>query len=258
MNPFEGFSISRNWLQGNAYALAMASQLAYEAPRQCERTALQWGLDCQFFEVGDTQAITLEGSNFIVLAFRGTESIEDIKTDARFRRRRFRDWGAVHRGFLEAFEELWLGEPGLRKSLVIDQVFGKRLFVTGHSLGGALAQICAAALCFELLPPIVYTFGSPRVGDWIFARALNRFVGLKIYRHENNNDVVPRVPPALFGYRHAGERFYLTERGQVIGSPHWWTVLKDRLWGRLRDFGKPGTDGTKDHGIARYCRALEN
>ncbi|MDF1664743.1 MAG: lipase family protein [Planctomycetota bacterium] len=257
-NPFHNFSTSRRYSKVNAYALARASQLAYESPRDCVRTAFNWGLKCYPFAVGETEAIILEGKEFVVLAFRGTSSLADVKTDARFCRRNFMGWGGVHRGFCRAFLGLWRSGNSPHVMLEQAQQKGKRIFITGHSLGGALAQLCAAALCQQLIIPTVYTFGSPRVGGRAFTKRLNNFLGDKLYRHENNNDAVTRIPPALFGYRHAGQRYLLTESGELLHAPGWWTVFKDRLRGRWLDFGKPGTDGAKDHLIARYCRALES
>jgi alpha-beta hydrolase superfamily lysophospholipase len=73
------------------------------------------------------------------------------------------------------------------------------LFLTGHSLGGALATLAASRWPARAC----YTFGAPRVGDGAFARTLRA----PLYRVVNGQDVVPRVPPAsdLLGFADAGE-----------------------------------------------------
>ncbi|KAG1138021.1 hypothetical protein G6F37_009602 [Rhizopus arrhizus] len=75
----------------------------------------------------------------------------------------------------------------------------KRLYITGHSLGGALATVFLAKMiqsssplvgCFEGL----YTFGQPNIGDENFGKAFSPEIACKIFNHTYNNDVVPRIP----------------------------------------------------------------
>ncbi len=56
----------------------------------------------------------------------------------------------------------------------------------------------------------VYTFGQPRVGDRNFARLYNRFHGKQTFRVVNDQDIVPRVPGVLLGYRHCGNEALLS------------------------------------------------
>lgn len=75
-----------------------------------------------------------------------------------------------------------------------------RFHVAGHSLGAALATICAlhvAMICEKKsvqCPIDLYTFASPRVGDPQFANACAR--RLNAFRIANSEDVVPGIPPA--------------------------------------------------------------
>jgi triacylglycerol lipase len=74
------------------------------------------------------------------------------------------------------------------------------LHVTGHSLGAALATICAlhaSVLCEKkgvACPVDLYTFASPRVGDSRFAKACEERI--QAFRIANSEDVVPGIPPA--------------------------------------------------------------
>ncbi|KAG0582718.1 hypothetical protein KC19_3G080000 [Ceratodon purpureus] len=91
-----------------------------------------------------------------------------------------------------------------------------KLFVTGHSLGGALAALYSTMLHFtgetEVASKIgaVYTFGQPRVGDQDFADYANSVLKGKYFRVVYCNDVVPRVPfdNDLFSFRHFGDCAY--------------------------------------------------
>jgi hypothetical protein len=173
----------------------------------------------------DNGVLVLSAAEFVIVAFRGTrvlglrdplalrESLEphlrDVVTDLRFPQAAF-DPGAVHAGFLAVYDEV---ATGLAARL--DEVAGRPVWFTGHSLGGALATIAAArAGSFQGL----YTFGSPRVGDETFA---NWFAGRPCYRVVHHDDVVPRLPPPLVPwrppavYRHVGQLVYIDRDGTV-------------------------------------------
>jgi triacylglycerol lipase len=103
----------------------------------------------------------------------------------------------------------------------------------------------------------LYTFGQPRVGDRNFERTFNLDCKPRAFRFVNNNDVVPRVPPRELGYSHVGTFLYFDTEGTVQSDPSWWYRLLDSFKGRIEDFLKPGTDGSKDHSMARYLANLE-
>jgi hypothetical protein len=91
------------------------------------------------------------------------------------------------------------------------------LYITGHSLGGAMAAMTAAMLRHEskfrrLAERLraVYTFGLPMIGDPSFARACQRddFLREHVFRYVNDNDVVPHLPPKTSGpFRHFGREY---------------------------------------------------
>ncbi|MBC6477314.1 MAG: cyclic nucleotide-binding domain-containing protein [Hormoscilla sp. GM7CHS1pb] len=76
------------------------------------------------------------------------------------------------------------------------------VYVTGHSLGGCLANLCALSLKQQIkndrLHPKVYTFGTPKVGNQFFADYYDREIGRGFsYRVENSLDMSPRIPLPL-------------------------------------------------------------
>ena len=82
----------------------------------------------------------------------------------------------------------------------------RRIFISGHSLGAALATIAGLHISRTLeaigqrekAEIISYTFASPRVGNHDFAKECNmRFM---TYRIANSEDAVPGVPPAVFRF----------------------------------------------------------
>ena len=100
-------------------------------------------------------------------------------------------------------------------------------------------------------PPIVYTYGAPRAGNIEYC---NKYP-IELYRVVNNNDMVPTVPPALAGYRHAGEVVYINHYGNIRNLTPW-QKIKDKFrghwaaWRKLEFF-----DSIRDHSIDKYAYA---
>ena len=140
---------------------------------------------------------------YVVLAFRGTEKkVSDWLTDARCVPA-VQGEARVHTGFLEAFAATTDATGRTAKEVVEDILVRPDarddagqllpLFITGHSLGGALA-LFATRLVAPDVNGACYTFGAPRVGNYEYFR----FVKTPVYRVVNSADVVPRVPPGAF------------------------------------------------------------
>jgi triacylglycerol lipase len=153
------------------------------------------------FSCRDSQGfVAINDHELAVLAFRGTADWGDWKIDmnAGLMPMPGFEHVLVHRGFWGAFESTL--EPMMK---ALDQVppdLG--IYITGHSLGGALAQIAAAALSNNDNVAACYTFGSPRVATLRF----DTDVKCPHYRVIDNWDLVPGVPPAnLWGYLHTGD-----------------------------------------------------
>lgn len=146
------------------------------------------------FDQGGTEAFlarlgkTDQFDGMLILAFRGTQpGITDVLTDIKADLVTAPGGGRAHRGFLEAFERV--KEPVQR---ALKKHEGLPVYITGHSLGGALAILATRYLENDSLGAC-YTFGGPRAGDD------NLFTGVKtpVYRVVNAADGVPRVP---FGF----------------------------------------------------------
>ena len=123
--------------------------------------------------------------------------IEDWLNDADFTPQPDPELGLVHSGFMDSFENLW---PGIVQQIKAWQAAGKlgpqvKVYITGHSKGGALAMLAALKLRTENILPVteVVTFAAPRVGGADFA-AKYAAQGIVGYRYENQDDVVPHVP----------------------------------------------------------------
>jgi triacylglycerol lipase len=213
-------------------------------------------------DLTDGWAYIAESEVLIVLAFRGTQSISNWETN-------FHTWLIhppdtdpqlrVHQGFYNAFERLSDGTRGIKKAM--EELHSSSgdvpVYITGHSLGGALAQIAAAVLGSDQTAAC-YTFGSPRVGNSIF----DLWVKPPSYRVINYADIVPQVPfpvPLLFNYHHSGDPRYMPEN--VTGSPY---RFEPNVFQRMAQLAKGFIQlvkagsilGIEDHQIGEYCKKL--
>lgn len=214
----------------NVRTLALASELAYLAePAAAAEFQRQLGMAARLISAGNSQAYVATSPDHVLVAFRGTEtptSIEGLKdwllTDALNllmvpEGRLGTDLAAAgvgarfHQGFVNAIADIW--EP------VYQQVDGelrrsdRPLWLTGHSLGGALALL-AAWLFHRRMVSVhqIYTFGGPMVGNAEAARAIDREFRGRIFRVVNGPDPVPRLPlMSLIAneYRHCEQELLL-------------------------------------------------
>lgn len=147
-----------------------------------------------------------ENEGTLIISFRGTDSLKDWLTDLHFWKKTIPYGGKntkirIHSGFLKAYLDSCVCEK--IKEHVTPQI--KNIYITGHSFGAALALICAIDLQNDF-PEKAYevaVFGCPRVGNKAFAKAYNKRI-IKTIRIQNGNDLVTKVPPAIFGFCHAG------------------------------------------------------
>jgi pimeloyl-ACP methyl ester carboxylesterase len=151
----------------------------------------------------------------LIIAFKGSSTPEDFIQDAKFDLRRL--WWRlgtngrvkVHAGFLQDFATISAKIVSQIEKYLARNPSGK-IFITGHSLGGALAILCALELSVrKIRVGGVYTFGQPRVGNKSFARTYNAHLGDVTFAVTNADDPIPLLPPLLSGYRDTGIEVFL-------------------------------------------------
>ncbi|PRW20266.1 alpha beta-hydrolase isoform A [Chlorella sorokiniana] len=126
----------------------------------------------------------------------------------------------VHNGFLDAYSSVRSEVMRLLETALAGEEEPWTLYITGHSLGGALATLCTFDCARRVWrrgavrPAIVhYNYGSPRVGNKAFADAFDQLVP-NTWRVANTNDAVASVPRML-GYCHVGHKAELSGEGQL-------------------------------------------
>ncbi|KAJ7458560.1 alpha/beta-hydrolase [Mycena latifolia] len=168
-------------------------------------------------------------SESLVVAHEGTDAknILSIANDAQFglvplNATRFPETAdqniTVHDGFQKTFERtadsLLAGvQAGLASTGV------KKVVVTGHSLGAALATMTGAMLKDALDPSVAVSvtgFGLPRGGNPGWADFIDNGVGVTFLT--NQNDPVPTVPPKFLGFQHTAGEVHIVDDKQDDGS----------------------------------------
>jgi hypothetical protein len=250
-----------------AWVLASVSQLVYDRFEEGgqAREDLIKKLESGGFELlpggefndpeHDTQAFLIRNkrNNYVVLAFRGTEVSKkrDLSTDAKVLKvPDFSGKVKLHGGFKKAFEE---NVQGKIEACLLEHARDIPLYITGHSLGAALATVAVRHLekkkYFRDLIAACYTFGSPRVGN----KALDEALKSPIYRVVNTTDIVTMVP--LLGYRHVGDERFLNRRGTILYRS---IPFIERLILVLKSVLLVFAPLVTDHPIAEYRRKLGN
>jgi len=241
-------------IKNKPYIMAILSGLAYGEPSEVNKKFRKHGFyDTKFCNKQGAQCYIVWNDTDAVICFRGTEpkQFSDIKADLMAWKKRSRTVGQVHAGFKGEVDKLW---ADIRVSL--GRKGGRDIYVCGHSLGGAMATICASRLREDDKGNVkaLYTYGSPKVGGKLFVWGNDE---IEHYRHVNNNDMVTRVPLWIMGYRHHGNLTYINHYGNIRSMTSY-QRFKDKMRGRWAAIRKlQFFDGIRDHDINKYCKKLK-
>ncbi|EKX67846.1 lipase family protein [Streptomyces ipomoeae] len=195
----------------------------------------------------DSTAYLIQSSDgkVVILCYRGSELFDlvdwlsDFDVEPEIYTFRFHGTAVdagVHSGFLRsaratyddavgALKQALRGEPVVEGDHGWEEVDRGRpgrmeaLYLTGHSLGGAVATLMAVMLKQDPDPEVreiasmlraVYTFGQPMIGSPEFVEQCRQmdefFFDHNVIRYIHRRDVVPRVPPRETGrFQHLGQ-----------------------------------------------------
>ena len=146
----------------------------------------------------------------IIVSFRGSSNNDEVTEEEKETLTRwpepFMGGGKANPYFMDAFTALANG--GMKDAFLIakNKYPSYNIWITGHSLGAALASITAGSLSklgYVLADKLfLITFGQPRVGDSGYAAAMDSLVA-ESYRVVHSNDLIPHLPPkGILGYFH--------------------------------------------------------
>lgn len=211
-HAFENFAPTAEGFElGNARALMWFSQLAYETHRPLTVEAVRqiWTFTSvapfildKTSPIGSFETCGLIGvrPGAVILAFAGTDPgiWQNLVSDFTPLPQAGSD---IHDGFRLAEEA---AKPQINRAVELCRESGNPLFITGHSLGAALAALAALRAANAGMPPrAIYTFGMPRVGGPQFG-ASYADLGKVTWRLVHGIDLVTRVPPSSLGFHHVG------------------------------------------------------
>ena len=230
----------------NAWWLAEISRLIYKHNGTTKaRTYFLQNVnftEVSFFDRGGTQYSIIfsrdcNNKKFAILVFRGTNELIDYISDIKTGMVKWRKGGSVHRGFCDSFFNSW---PLVSKELERIKV---PIIFTGHSQGGALATLAASMRA----PNVLYTFGSPKVGDKKFKDTLEK---VKIYRVVNNSDIITKLSISIPNckYVHVGKLQCLEEN---LNN----NIMKLSKYKHLRWYDPPRI--LSEHAPVNYVARLE-
>ena len=278
--PLEFCPLDSSFNLVNALYLAHACDVAYlRAPVAAARERLGLEATAFFNKVTRTRGFLGVCETHAVLAFRGSEpvTLPNWVTDVVVRLVERDEYaGKVHLGFSSVLRRTWAKiEP------ILQLARDKPLFLTGHSMGGALAVLTACRLAKMGRPPVaVYTFGAPRVGDPDFCAGY----ALPTYRIVNRLDLVPEVPMASLKrllpekprftnekilsqlkrmaervpcYGHVNTLVYIDLDGEIVTNADVQPWTAHAVARAIATRGKSFHEGITDHLLDNYIRGLE-
>ncbi|WAR18252.1 LIP1-like protein [Mya arenaria] len=227
----EGFRSDYN--PSEAYTNALLAAVSYAEPEYAQK-CLNHSLPNHDFEMIEAIGRKCDGifdykecfaytavshtRKLIIVSFRGTAAFTQLvhQLGETLSPKLFKQYGYVHSYFKYAFERLY---PCIKKSVqtLVTKHSNYDVFVTGHSLGGAIASLAAISLRERDLVTddkmSLYTFGMPRAGSREYAFNFDKKVR-KSWRIVHYQDMVSIIPPRLgiikkkIPYHHHGEVYY--------------------------------------------------
>jgi len=234
---------------------ARLSNLAYKIPDEAEPLFHKMGYYTTYYEHRGSNVYILEDATDVIIVCRGTEAKEwaDVQADLTIALVPSRAGkGKVHRGFRNYTDYVW---DDVKKYMNGVQ---KTLWLTGHSLGAAVATLMARRFTLDetlVTPEALFTYGSPRIGNRTYINEFNKL--LPHHRWVNEGDIVTKVPFPPF-YYHCGIKHHITDDGIMVNakvSKKLWNVIKGTL--RLpKNIVNTVTHDIKNHSSDLYAQRL--
>ncbi len=170
-----------------------------------------------------TQGFLAYSDEIAVVVLTGTEDVKDLLKDAQVWTQEGRKDPqcdkkvSIHNGFYRALSNIKKDETLFQRLTQLQQQ-GRKVYFTGHSLGGALATILAYFTSLDhpdIQVTAVYTFGQPHTGTSSFQKCYDARLKNRTFRFVNSDDAIPRIKPTD-NYEHVGIPIYFDSKGNIV------------------------------------------
>ncbi|KAL8995052.1 MAG: hypothetical protein Q9169_005151 [Polycauliona sp. 2 TL-2023] len=188
-----------------------------------------------YVAIDNTRALT-------VLAFRGSSSVRNFVADANFvaKPTDICPSCTAHNGFWDSWVEARTGVLAALKTAAASHP-NNRVIITGHSLGGAIANLAAAEIRKSGITADLYTYGAPRIAGRVLSDLITNQNKGGNYRVTHKNDPVPRLPPVALGFVHISPEYYISSPNNVVPTANDITQYD----GRINLLGNSGNNPLK-------------
>ncbi|MCJ8313635.1 MAG: lipase family protein [Saccharospirillaceae bacterium] len=195
----------------------------------------------------DTQCFVFSHQNNIFIIFRGSEQkLSDWKTNFKFHKTPWpghEEKGKVHTGFYQAVESVWDDlQQKVNREIAFIQAKDKDakaiIWVSGHSLGGSLAQVAFTKYLLGGLPKHVelansYVYAAPRFASKKLAKYIDANFSQDIYRIVKQSDLIPRTPHRSAGYKNCFTLKFFNKKDLLVSAQDF--SLLEKLSHRFSD-----------------------
>lgn len=190
-----------------------------------------------FTNSANTDGFTATLNDTFIIKFNGTDFSDpkDVKTDFWFCKKiipygNFKSPIKVHAGFIESYKSI---REELHKRFKESKK--DKVFITGHSLGGALTTLAAVDFEYNFNAKLeAVAFGSPRVGNKAFFKSFSKRLPCFLNVH-NGQDLVAKLSPFWTFFKHVNQKI-------SIGKKRWYLFLGSII----------------DHFLEEYDRNINN
>ena len=199
--PFTFDPTNHSYSLTNAFWMMWFAKRSFSGEQEATREELtNLGYDRYEFIVNDVsglEVLILANDDVLIIAFQGSKQLIDWFANFTFFQTDATPYGLpgkIHQGFTSMLESEW---SAIVRTVEEFHTNNQPVWITGHSLGAALGTLTAARLAISGYPIApLYTHAAPRVGNTEFAEELFRLVSQRHFRFVNEEDIVPRLPPA--------------------------------------------------------------
>lgn len=237
-----------------AFAVAAYSQNGRER-EWLRRWCREQGHLYREWQQGNAEGVLVVAGDVTVLAIAGTNDRRDILHDGLVYSKRLGEFAAdMGYDHLGGFAEsryptgMLLHAAAVRRAMEARHPeirAAKQLWVTGHSLGGATAELLPQ-IWFGFVPDRIVTFGAPRIRRrWSLSKEY------LVERWQSIYDVVPKMPFVFYTHA-AGETYHVFGKSYWTKHLGWIEGVIGSVWPLLRRLGL-----VEGHSMRRYYDYLE-